>query len=397
MLVRPTGMIESSLKARQTNIYLSASYFIYYGILGVFVPYVGVFLDQRGFSSVDIGYLLAILTITKIFGPQIWATFADRTGRQLGVIRIGIILSFGCFLLLPFISDFWWLAIALALFSMFWTAILPQMEVLTLNSIHKQISRYSKIRLWGSVGYIVLVMLTANLMEMISPEVLPWLVLSLLAALLLIFYRIKQPLVNKDQKTGSSPFWASTLNCSFIAFFICALLLQISFAPFYVFFTLYLQNLNYSGMETGIFISLGVLAEILIFMVAGRLIVEYGIKTIFVICLLLTTLRWWVTGYYADIWWVLALMQILHAASFGLTHAASMQFIGHYFTPEQQGRGQALYVGGAFGAGGAIGSLLAGYLWQNGAGAVATFNFAAIAALLATVSVFFIKPGEKSQ
>jgi PPP family 3-phenylpropionic acid transporter len=377
------------------NVWLSASYFLYYGILGVFIPYLGMFLDHRGFNSVEIGYLLAILTFTKIFGPQLWASFADKSGRQLGIIRLGIVLSFGSFLLLPLITDFWLLATALALFSMFWTAILPQMEVLTLSSINKQINRYTKIRLWGSIGYIALVMLAGYLMESLTPDILVWLVLILLVVLLVVFYLIKQPSVGIEGQNKVTPFWQMTLNRSFIGFFISALLLQVSFAPFYVFFTLYLQNLDYSGMQTGMFISLGVVAEIFIFMIAGRLIVEYGIKAILIGSLLLTALRWWVTGYYGDIWWVLALVQLLHAASFGLTHAASMQFIGHYFNSRQQSRAQALYVGGAFGAGGATGSLLAGFLWQNGAGATQTFNFAAIAALLATVAVLFIQIEKK--
>ncbi|MFT4926665.1 MAG: PPP family 3-phenylpropionic acid transporter [Phenylobacterium sp.] len=308
----------------------------------------------------------------------------------MSIIRGGIILSFMCFLLLPVANGFWWLALILGLFSMFWTAILPQLEVFTLTSIERQISRYSKIRLWGSIGYIMLVMLAGYLIEAVSPQILPWTVLLLLVMMLLIFYRLKQPKIDKNGQTGPSPFWQSTLSVSFMAFFISAILLQASFAPFYVFFTLHLQNLDYSGMQTGGFISLGVLAEIFIFMVAGRLIVEFGIKTVLMVSLVLTGLRWSVTGYYADIWWILALVQLLHAVSFGLTHAASMQFIQHYFAPEQQSRGQALYVGGAYGVGGAIGSLLAGILWQNGAGAIQTFNFAAVASLLAAVAILFL-------
>ncbi len=385
----------NAIVTRQTNFCLSASYFIYYGILGIFIPYMGMFLDHRGFNSIDIGYLLAILTVTKVFGPQLWASFADKTGRQAGIIRLGAALSCGCVMLLPFVNHFWWLAFSLGLFSMFWTAILPQLEVLTLNSIKKQISRYSQIRLWGSIGYIALVMLTGYLIEWLSADVLPWAVLSLLLGFLLFFAPIRQPAADSNDRDISTSFWRSTLTPTFIAFFISALLLQMSFAPFYVFFTLYLENLNYSGMQTGIFISLGVLAEIFIFMVAGRLIVEYGIRTILTVALLLTGFRWWVTGYYADVWWILAIVQVMHAASFGLTHAASMQFIQHYFKAGQQSRGQALYVGGAFGAGGALGALLAGFLWQNGAGAAQTFNFAAVAALLAALAALLIKPSEQ--
>jgi PPP family 3-phenylpropionic acid transporter len=132
--------------------------------------------------------------------------------------------------------------------------------------------------------------------------------------------------------------------------------------------------------------------EIYIFTIAGRLINRFGIKVILVGSLLLTALRWWMTGVYAGNWLILLVVQLTHAASFGLTHAASMQFIQHYFAPDQQSRAQALYVGGAFGTGGAVGALAAGYLWLDGAGAGQTFTFAAIASLLGALVTMAIDP-----
>jgi PPP family 3-phenylpropionic acid transporter len=74
--------------------------------------------------------------------------------------------------------------------------------------------------------------------------------------------------------------------------------------------------------------------------------------------------------------------QILHAASFGVYHAVAIQLIHNYFVGQHQGKGQALYSSVSFGAGGAIGSLYAGYTWES-LGTTATFMIAAVVSLLA--------------
>ena len=76
---------------------LSSNYFWYFGILGLVVPFLGMFLDFRGFSSLEIGEILAVITATKIVAPSLWAQLADKTGKQLFIVKIGALLSLLCF------------------------------------------------------------------------------------------------------------------------------------------------------------------------------------------------------------------------------------------------------------------------------------------------------------
>ena len=159
-------------------------------------------------------------------------------------------------------------------------------------------------------------------------------------------------------------------------------MLQMSFGPYYVFFALYLKSLAYSGFLIGIFIAIGVVAEIGIFVFAAIFFKSFSLKALLSISILFTALRWFLVGHYADSNIALAASQLIHALSFGLYHSASIAFIQKHFNANQQSRAQAIYIGGVYGVGGAVGAYVAGVLWQDGLGAVATFDFAAITALI---------------
>ena len=107
----------------------------------------------------------------------------------------------------------------------------------------------------------------------------------------------------------------------------------------------------------------------------------------------LTALRWIVIALFVEQLWMLAVAQTLHAASFGVFHAVAIYLTHRLFTGRHQGRGQALYSSMSFGAGGALGSLMAGYLWE-GAGAQWMYIAAAGVAILAGWIVWRnIEPG----
>ena len=184
--------------------------------------------------------------------------------------------------------------------------------------------------------------------------------------------------------------WKMIFAWPFLAFMLSAILLQVSFGPFYSFFALYMRDIGYSGQQTGWLVALGVAAEVVIFIYAGKLIHRFGVKRVILCCLLMTALRWWLLASQAGVLELLILSQLIHALSFGLTHAASIHFIHHYFTGNYQTRGQALYTSVSFGVGGAIGNLTAGQIWMQGEGAYNTYIFSTCAALASAFILWII-------
>ena len=134
------------------------------------MPYLGVFLDGRGFSSSEIGELFALITVARIAGPNLWAVLADKSGRPLRVLQLGALLTFGTFCLVFFVNGFWALTLSLGLMMLFWTAILPQIEGVTLSCVHGHASRYGRIRLWGSIGYILLTIFAGKMIDVFSVD-----------------------------------------------------------------------------------------------------------------------------------------------------------------------------------------------------------------------------------
>ncbi|MGJ8691878.1 MAG: MFS transporter [Thalassotalea sp.] len=361
----------------------SSTYFWYFCVHGLSIPFLALFLNYRGFSSLAIGELLAIYTATRIVGPTFWAMFADKTGKQLFVIRLGALLAFLCFSLLFWAKSYWSIAFALATFSLFWTAILPQLEVMTNRTIKRSAKIYARIRLWGSLGFVAAAVVAGEVIEQTSPEAFTWLGFIILGGLWLSSLSLKQPYMTKKSLSRVSSIYQKLICKKFIFFFVAGLLFQISFGPYYSFFALYLKDLQYPSYAVGAFMGIGIIAEIAIFLILGTLFKYFTIKTLLVLSIFLSAVRWYLTGQFADSILILAFAQLFHAFSFGMYHSASIQFLQGHFDANQQNRGQAIYIACVYGVGGAIGAYIAGLCWQEGSGSELAYNVAALAALVA--------------
>jgi len=370
---------------------LSSSYFFYFALLGLISPFLAIFLDGKGFNSLQVGETLAILTATKIVAPSLWAMLADKTGKPLLIIQLGAFLALLSFAVLYWSTGFWSISFCLALFTLFWTAILPQLEVHTLTSLRHSNKIYARVRLWGSLGFIVLAVLAGETMSALGYQSFTTLGVVILVLLFLSTLQLKPVKLVEHDSTSCGPISSKLLDMRFICFFTAGLLLQLSFAPYYGFFALYLRDLHYSGLTIGLIISLGVVAEIVAFIYMGKLFKYFSLKTLLVFSIGITALRWFLIPAVSDSILWLSLIQLGHAASFAIYHSASMSFISQHFTKAQQSRGQGIYLGGVYGVGGAIGAYITGFLWLDGVGANNSFMVAGASALLGTFIMILSK------
>ncbi|PCJ31767.1 MAG: MFS transporter [Gammaproteobacteria bacterium] len=363
---------------------LSGFYFFYFACLGILVPYWGLYLQWEGFNAKEIGELTAILLATRIVAPNLWGWLADHHGKRMRIVRFASLASTLSFACIVFDNSYLWIATIMLLFSFFWNASLPQFEVVTLQHLGKYSHHYSKIRLWGSIGFIVSVVVLGGLLESFSAEIVPYAVVISLFAIWIL--SIATPDTHPVNDTHSPPPLLSILKRrEIIAFLAICFLVQMSHGPYYTFYTIYLEQHHYSRSNIGQLWALGVVAEIIIFLFMHQWLPRFGIRKVLLISLLLSTVRWLIIGFYPDSLGLLLFAQLLHAASFGTFHAAAIAWVHTHFTGRNQGRGQALYSSIGFGAGGALGSLLSGYFWLS-PGPTVTFSFAALTTLIA----FFI-------
>lgn len=365
---------------------LSGFYFFYFALLGATAPFIALYFDYLGFSAARIGELIAIPMLMRCLAPNLWAWLADRSQKRLAIVRFGALCTLLSFALIFISKSFAWLALIMVLHAFFWHAILAQFEVITLAHLGTQSERYSQLRLWGSVGFMLVVIGFGYLFEQIGLEHYPWAILAVMSGIVLSsFWVPAQPLepVRAPVARHASQGLGKTPIKPMVVFLVCVTLMQLSHGPYYTFLTLYLIDLDYSRALIGWLWALGVLAEIGLFVIMPWLLRRMPLKHIIVISLLLAALRWWLLGFYADSLMILLFIQILHAATFGSFHAAAIHFVQRYFPAHKQGQGQGLYVSFS-GVGGALGALYAGYAWQA-LGAAYTFGLAAAVALLAAL------------
>ena len=366
---------------------LSGFYLFYFASLGALLPYWSLYLKSLDFSITEIGQLMALLMATKIVAPNVWGWIADHTGRRMSIIRIASLLAVITFAGV-FVSDgFWWLALVLVVFSFFWNATLPQFEANTMSHLGDELHRYSGIRLWGSVGFILAVAGLGALLGHYSIAVLPYVLLGLFALIWLNSLSVPESAAG-HLPLDQQPLYKVLQRPAVLSLLAVCFLMQASHGPYYTFFSLYMEDLGYSTTAIGQLWALGVLSEIGVFLLMPVLLPRFGARKLLLLATVLTMLRWLLTAFYADNPIIITFSQTLHAASFGLYHAVMIFIIHSLFTGVHQGRGQALYSSISFGAGGAAGSLASGYLW-SGLGPQTMYLMAAAICLCAVFVVIF--------
>ncbi len=359
---------------------LSGFYFAYFAALGALLPFWGLYLQELGLSPLAIGQLMGVFMATKLLAPNLWGWIADRSAARMPFIRLAAFLTLLSFLPLFFLRDFWGIALATGLFGFFWNGLLPQMEAVTLNHLGARIHRYARIRLWGSLGFILSVLSLGGLIPDFGIGLVPWLVCLCYLGLWLSTLHIEEcPPATVPEGHGN--LWERIKQPEIAAFLASAFLMQMSHGTYYTFYSIHLSETGYSSLAVGALWAGGVVAEILIFLQMPRLLDRFGPRPILLTSLGLAALRWLLIGAFAAYPWVQIFAQSLHAASFGAFHAAAIYLVHGYFTGSLQGQGQALYNSLGFGAGTALGTFLSGFFWERW-GAFGTFSLSALSAAL---------------
>jgi len=360
---------------------LSGFYFFYFASLGALMPYLGLYLKSIGYVAAQVGVVFAVMQGTKLVAPSILAWLSAGFNDRMRLVQIASLVAVIAYACLLFEQDFAGILMVTFVFSFFWNAMLPQFESITLTKLGHQTNLYSGIRLWGSVGFIVTVAGAGYLLNTMGLDEWPLLVSLCLAMIFLSSLLLSEKGRKKHQKGGPA-IYSILMKKKVIAFFLVVFLIQASHGAYYAFFSILLSKLNYSETEIGQFWSLGVLAEIVLFIAIQRVFQHISLRSVLLFSILLTVIRWLIIAWLAESLTALIIAQVLHAASFGAFHVVCIQLTHHYFKGATQDKGQALYASIGYGAGGMFGGLIAGFLWDE-FGAAWVFTMASLLASVA--------------
>lgn len=362
---------------------LGAFYFAYFALAGVLAPYLPLWFSYSGLVGAEIGVLMAIGQGMRMVGPNLWGWLADHAAQRVRILRaasVAVAISLAG-LLVP--GGFMWMVAVMFALNFFMTAQMPVAEALAAARLRDDphaARGYGRLRAWGSIGFVLVVLGAGPLFDRVGIAWAPALGLVLTILLVVTALRVHEapPATGHAQQV---PVRRRLREPRVRWFLASAALMVFAHGAYYSYFSLYLYQLGYSKAAIGVYWVAGVFLEIVFFYTQGRFFARFGIYPLLEASFLLAALRFGLIGEFAAWWWLLLVAQLLHAVTFAVHHSASVLLIQSWFGGRAAARGQALYISAAYGLGGTSGSLVAAGLWTT-LGPRAAFLGASLAAVL---------------
>jgi PPP family 3-phenylpropionic acid transporter len=342
---------------------LSASYFAH---IGFFNPYLPLWLKDLGFSITIIGSLTAVQAATRVLAPYGWGWLSDHTGERVKLLRFCAGAALICSAGLLVEGRVVWIAVVLLLMFIHTSAMMPMSEAALAHLVSTDQGfdsrRYGRVRLWGSLGFLVTVFVAGAWFEHQGMQSFPmWAVGSLLALNVSVWWlpNRKEAVHHDEVRPSVMP----VLRQRKVQWFFATVFFHVlSHIGIYVFFSLYLDELGYSKTMIGVLWAVSVAAEIVWFFTQSRWLPKFSLSMWMLICSAVMVLRMVLTTWVAEWIWALLFAQVLHALTFATQHTACIALLSHHFPGRLRGRGQALYASIGYGVPGVLGALGGGAL-----------------------------------
>ena len=366
---------------------IAGFYFFYFAFVGMFAPYWSLYLQSIHFDAMQIAVLMSVQPVMRMLSPTLWGWLADHTGKRLLVVQLAALCSVLSYLGVFFTTEFAGLLLVMMVMSFFWSASMPLVEATTLTYLGKHTARYGRIRSWGSVGFIVAVLGLGYAFDYIAIAWILWVGAAIKLGILL-FARQIPPTEVLAHHTDSQPILRLVLQPQVLVLFGACFLMALAHGPYYIFYSIYLVENDYSKSAVGWLWALGVICEIAVFFAMPWLMLRFTLSKIMIVSFAGAVLRFLLIGWGVDLLPLMLFAQVLHAATFGAFHAVAMALVHQFFRGRHQSKGQALFGSITYGAGGMVGGLLSGPLWEHW-GASVMYSFSAVAALLGLLLILW--------
>ncbi len=343
---------------------LSASYFAH---VGFFNPYLPLWLKDLGLSIFAISVLVSVQAATRLFAPYGWGWLSDHTGERIKLLRYSacaaLVASAGLWL------DWGvnWLFVVLLVMFTHTSAMMPMSEAAMAHLVTQagvfDTRRYGRVRLWGSLGFLVTVLAAGAWFEKDGMRHFPawtFLTMAVVAVSVWLLPNLKEAVpAHEEQQVSVMP----VLRQRGVQWFFAAAFLHVlSHTGLYVFFSLYLDTLGYTKTMIGLLWALSVAVEIAWFFSQSRWLPLLSLPAWLVLCSAAMALRMGITAQGAQVLLLLLFAQLLHAFTFATHHTVCIALLSEHFTGRLRVRGQALYVVVAYGFPGVVGGLTGGLL-----------------------------------
>lgn len=342
---------------------LGGQYSLYFGVLGIFLPYFNLYCHHLHFSGFEIGILSAVRTLATVLFPLIWGALADRFQIRRPIYICCSFVSaviWGLFLLT---SDFHLMLVISLAYGFFYAPLISFLEAFTMDILDTEKNKYGHIRMWGSLHFIVIVVVVGRLIDLYSVQIIIALIFA--GSLLQALFSIGIPrIMPKAALTTAALPPPRLLKGRLIVFLISAFIMLFSHGMYYGFFSIHLEALGYDKSFVGIAWGLATLSEILVMIKSDTIFRRFSIETVLLVSFAAAVARWLILAF-ASTPAVILGSQVLHALTYGAFHVASILYIDRLAPVEAKTFGQAVNNAITYGLGITIGFMVSGYLFDR--------------------------------
>ena len=356
---------------------IGSQYFLYFGVLGIYLPFFNLYCYHLGFSGLNIGILSAVRSVALVVFPIMWGVLADHLDARRPIYILCSFCSALIWMQYLFTVDFGPMLIITILFGMFYAPIISFLEAFTMDILGEEKKSYGRIRVWGSISFIVVVLVLGKIIDLYSVEIIVVLILagSLMFSLISTQIPAIQPIKKKRLAKGAG----SLLEGRVLVFLFCAFLMLVSHGAYYGFFSIHLENLEYGSTFIGLTWALASAAEILVMIRSDQIFRRFSLQSVLIFSFMVAALRWFVLCF-AQSAAVILLSQVLHAVTYGTFHIASILYIDRLTPDKAKTLGQAANNAVSYGLGLMVGFFISGYLYET-SGSFTLFLISSLIAL----------------
>jgi MFS transporter, PPP family, 3-phenylpropionic acid transporter len=364
---------------------LSTFFFTYFAFIGAVNPYFALWLQDSGYSPAQIGLMLAIPPAMRLIGPTSWGRLADATGKRVVWLQLmAHVSAIGLLIigLAPYAGEYRvWVAIfGLVVMHAMMSGQVPLTESLLLQKLGNNLQNYGRVRLYGSLGFIVAVLLLGPALDWLGTQWLLWMGAFLLAGHIVISWSLRdEPALGNRQRQQVSLLHLFKLP-HVPLFLASSFLMVFGHMGLYIYFSLYLESVGYSKTMIGVLWAVSTIGEVAYFWYQAR--IKRDPLTGYTRCYWAAVLRFGALAGLAiplgSPLWLLIVLQLLHTMTFALHHAASMVLVKRLFPASAGSTANALFNTVTYGLAGTLGALVCAAIWsvfgENGAQAVFTMS-----------------------
>lgn len=357
---------------------LASQYFLYFGVMGVFLPYFNLYCYKLGFTGFQIGVISASRSVVMVLSPLLLSALADRFQARKSIYLLCHFTSAAIWCIYLFISDFWTMLAVTVFYTIFYSPIISFLEAFTIDILGSMKESYGRIRVWGTIAFIVTVFLLGKVLDIYPIRIILSLILA--GSLIQAAFAVKIPDIKpKNKKPFFSEVKVLFKKKRVIFFLSSAFLMLVSHGAYYGFFSIHLENLGYDRTFTGTAWAVASIAEILVMINSDRIFKRFSKETVITVAFATAVARWLTLSLVKSPALIL-ISQTTHALTYGAFHISSILYIDSMTSDETKTLGQSLNNAVTYGFGLMVGFFLSGWIYEQ-AGSFTLFAFSSLIAL----------------